>query len=164
MRIRKWVQGGSPNCIHQLRLAEAETASLDRGRGWKGAADKKYQEALVMAARSGFIQDHALACELYGEFLLLDGCNDKMDAAQRQVGSASESSSARSKSPFLTGSVYHLMMANDCAGAHACHLFRVPARPGISEVIKNDAKNPEKSVAALVSLLVRSSKSHLFFK
>jgi hypothetical protein len=69
-RLRRLVKGGCPNCEHQLLTLEAEINSA--ARKYEVAA-AKYEQAIVMAGRRGFLQDHALANELYGQFLCSRG-------------------------------------------------------------------------------------------
>jgi hypothetical protein len=69
-RLRKLVRGGCPNCGHQLLTLEAEIAFTTKKYA---VAAAKYEEAIVMAGRRGFLQDHALSNELYGQFLCSRG-------------------------------------------------------------------------------------------
>jgi hypothetical protein len=59
-KIRKWAKSGKFNCVHMLCLLEAEMAML---KGKTKEATASYDEAIALAARSGFVQDRALAHE-----------------------------------------------------------------------------------------------------
>jgi hypothetical protein len=70
-KMKKWVQSGNVNCLHQVQLLEAEMAFLD---GRKDIANKMYQSSIVSAGRGAFVQDMALAHERAGFFHLeVDG-------------------------------------------------------------------------------------------
>jgi hypothetical protein len=69
-RLRKLVKGGCPNCEHQLLTLEAEIGFATKKYE---VAAAKYEEAIVMAGRRGFLQDHALSNELYGQYLCSRG-------------------------------------------------------------------------------------------
>jgi hypothetical protein len=66
-KIKKWVQSGNVNCLHQVQLLEAEMAFLN---GQKDIANKMYQASILSAGRGGFVQDMALAHERAGIFHL----------------------------------------------------------------------------------------------
>ena len=57
--FRRMVKQGAINLVHKLHLLEAEMLSL----GWSKSSEvfQKYDEAVVTATRSGFLQDAALA-------------------------------------------------------------------------------------------------------
>lgn len=67
--IKKWGRNGNPNVGHYDKILNAELAAL---QGNVDAAEGWYQSAVVLASRSGFGKDAALANERYGEFLLND--------------------------------------------------------------------------------------------
>lgn len=69
-RLRKLVKAGCPNCEHQLLALEAEISNIT---GKYDIAAAKYEEAIIMAGRRGFLQDHALTNELFGQFMLEQG-------------------------------------------------------------------------------------------
>lgn len=62
-KLVHWAQGCDANFRHKHALVEAELARL---RGDRLAAAAHYEEAMVGAAREGFLQDEALANELAG--------------------------------------------------------------------------------------------------
>jgi hypothetical protein len=70
MQLKTWLVGGNVNCIHMVHLLEAEEEVLRYG-----SKDKteivlpKFQVALSMASRAGFIHDAALAAERTAEYL-----------------------------------------------------------------------------------------------
>ena len=66
-RIKTWLAHGNPNLQHWDCLLNAEWAAL---KGKQHIAKRNYETAIIVAARSGFMQDSALASERYGEFLL----------------------------------------------------------------------------------------------
>jgi hypothetical protein len=88
--IKSWVKQGNPNVQHYLALLDAEMAAL---KGKIQSAEKLFQDAVISAARGGFVHDAALASERYGEFLLNDKpqpCElDKQEALYR-FGEASK--------------------------------------------------------------------------
>jgi hypothetical protein len=82
--IKSWVNQGNPNVQHYLALLDAEMAALN---GKIQSAESHFQDAVISAARGGFVHDAALASERYGEFLLNDKpqpCElDKQEALYR---------------------------------------------------------------------------------
>jgi hypothetical protein len=82
--IKSWVNQGNPNVQHYLALLDAEMAAL---KGKIQSAERHFQDAVITAARGGFVRDAALASERYGEFLLNDKpqpCEfDKQEALYR---------------------------------------------------------------------------------
>jgi hypothetical protein len=82
--IKSWVNQGNPNVQHYLALLDAEMAAL---KGKIQSAERHFQDAVITAARGGFVHDAALASERYGEFLLNDKpqpCElDKREASYR---------------------------------------------------------------------------------
>ncbi|CAB9499176.1 Transcriptional regulator [Seminavis robusta] len=77
--VSKWVEKGNPNIKHHQALLEAEMAAL---QGKQHIARNKYDIAVVLAGRQGFINDAALANERFGEYMLND-VGDRDDAAYR---------------------------------------------------------------------------------
>ena len=77
--IKAWAKKGNPNTVHCERILDAENAAL---RGRENDAKKLFQEGIVMATKSGFVQDAALASERFGDFLL-DSLNDREGAMFR---------------------------------------------------------------------------------
>ena len=67
--IKAWAKKGNPNTVHCERILDAENAAL---QGRENDAKKLFQEGIVMATKSGFVQDAALASERFGDFLLDD--------------------------------------------------------------------------------------------
>lgn len=80
--IQSWVQKGNPNVKHYNLLLNAESAALDRKLD---AAERFYRDAMVSAARQGYVNESALASERYGEFLLYER-NDPEEARYRLNG------------------------------------------------------------------------------
>ena len=78
--IQRWVDQGYVNGNHHLRLLIAEDLALDRRQ--LDAASKAYQEAISIAARSGYLKDVGLINERYADFLLLT-MEDREQAAFR---------------------------------------------------------------------------------
>lgn len=76
--IKNYVRKGNPNSRHLESFLNAEHASLDKRT--HQVAMKHYEVATVMASRSGFIQDAALANEHFGKFLLNDIGDEEMGA------------------------------------------------------------------------------------
>lgn len=58
-RMRKWVSSGNVNCLHMLRLVEAETAAVKK----LSSAVQLYEDAISTANKSSYLQDKALAHE-----------------------------------------------------------------------------------------------------
>jgi hypothetical protein len=77
--VEDWVKKGNPNVGHFKAIFDAEASALN---GKKHAAKKFYEEAIILASRSGFIQDAALGSERFGEFLLHD-MDDRHEAIYR---------------------------------------------------------------------------------
>jgi predicted ATPase/signal transduction histidine kinase len=65
--VRSWAQLSKENQAHRLALLLAERADL---QGEVSLAMEQYEEAIAGARREGFLQNHALACELCGRFHL----------------------------------------------------------------------------------------------
>lgn len=74
--IRSWVNKGNPNVQHYAILLDAEMAAMKKK---PDEAKKRYEQAINVATRSGFLNDSALANERYGEYLLND-LNDQEGA------------------------------------------------------------------------------------
>ena len=68
--LRKWATLCPENHAHRLALLTAELADL---RGDVATALDRYEEAIEGARSQGFLQNHAVACELYGAFHLRAG-------------------------------------------------------------------------------------------
>jgi len=68
-RLKVWVQGGAVNFYHRLLLLDAQYNSLSKRMDPK-TIKNKFEKAIFSAARAGFIQDHALANQLEGEYFL----------------------------------------------------------------------------------------------
>jgi tetratricopeptide (TPR) repeat protein len=68
--IAKWVQNGNPNVKHYHSLLNAEQAALDREYH---EAEALYKEAIILAARPGYLHDAALFNERYADFLRKEG-------------------------------------------------------------------------------------------
>jgi len=77
--LRSLAKQGNPNVNHYVALLDAENAALSRDAD---KASQLYARAVTTAARTGFVQDAALASERFGEFLLYD-VGDKERAAFR---------------------------------------------------------------------------------
>jgi predicted ATPase len=77
--VKDWFKKGNPNVGHFKAIFDAEASALN---GKKHAAKKFYEEAIILASRSGFIQDAALGSERFGEFLLHD-MDDRHEAMYR---------------------------------------------------------------------------------
>jgi tetratricopeptide (TPR) repeat protein len=66
-KMKKWVQNGNVNCLHQVQHLEAELAHL---RGEKDVAKQMYNASILSAGKGSFINDKALAHERAGLFHL----------------------------------------------------------------------------------------------
>lgn len=72
-KIQKWVDTGNVNCVHILYLLRAEHAAM------KKKAQKArlfFDLAIVTAARNGFRNDKALACERCADWYRFTGDDD----------------------------------------------------------------------------------------
>ncbi|TWI73998.1 PAS domain S-box-containing protein [Desulfobotulus alkaliphilus] len=69
-KMKKWAKHAPMNHLHRWHLVEAERCRI---RGSVLNAMGHYREAIGLARASGFLQDEALANELYGEFLMGEG-------------------------------------------------------------------------------------------
>ena len=65
--LKTFVKNGNPNVRQLDAILDGEKAALE---GREQAARKHYQDAIVMAARCGFVHHAALANERYGEYAL----------------------------------------------------------------------------------------------
>jgi histidine kinase len=94
---------------HFDALLDAELASLNSE---KYSAVQLYEVAVLFANRLGYVQDHALAHELYGEFLArLEGTQDVRDARLHLLEAIKlyESWGARAKADLMRKKHYQLM-------------------------------------------------------
>lgn len=64
-KIKKWSHHAPMNFYHKWLLVEAERAGI---AGDDGRARELYDEAIAQAEHHGYLNDHALACELAGRF------------------------------------------------------------------------------------------------
>jgi hypothetical protein len=80
-KMNTWLEMGNPNVKHYASLLDAEWTAF---KGKKYDAIKKYESAILLAARGGYQQDAALATERFGEFYL-NVMGDRDDAAY-QIG------------------------------------------------------------------------------
>mmetsp|Transcript_22825 Transcript_22825/g.56383 ORF Transcript_22825/g.56383 Transcript_22825/m.56383 type:complete len:140 (-) Transcript_22825:14-433(-) len=74
--VAKWEKAGNPNVKHFHAMLRAEQAALDRRYV---LADELYKEAIVYAARPGFLHHAALFNERYADYRLTEH-GDKEDA------------------------------------------------------------------------------------
>ena len=65
--LRKWSYHAPQNILHGYHLVEAEKA---RTFGQNSRASDHYEAAIKHAKSSGFLKEHALACELAGRFYM----------------------------------------------------------------------------------------------
>lgn len=65
--LSKWVKLGAVNLVHQLAILEAEEAAF---KGQPKLVKIKYDQAIVLSGRGGFLQDCGIAHERYAVFLL----------------------------------------------------------------------------------------------
>ena len=65
-KMKKWAKD-NPNVVHTLKILEAEQFALN---GNKEKACLAYERSIALSARSGMLQDAALANERSGEYLL----------------------------------------------------------------------------------------------
>ena len=70
--IKAWMASGNPNLNQWDNLLQAEKLAL---QGKQHLAMRSYETAVILAARSGFLQDAGIASERYGEFLIHDICD-----------------------------------------------------------------------------------------
>ena len=64
--MKKWAKD-NPNVVHTLKILEAEQFALNCN---KEKACLAYERSIALSARSGMLQDAALANERSGEYLL----------------------------------------------------------------------------------------------
>jgi len=67
--MKMWMENGNPNVNHYFSLLTAEQAALDKDYV---TTEARYRESIVLAARTGHLQDAALANERYADFLFTD--------------------------------------------------------------------------------------------
>jgi hypothetical protein len=80
-KIIRWLDMGSPNVKQYGLILDAERLAF---QGKKHGAIKRYEAAIVLAARGGYQQDAALATQRFGEFYL-KVMGDREEAAY-QIG------------------------------------------------------------------------------
>jgi hypothetical protein len=84
-QLKKWLVGGNINCIHMVHLLEAEEEALRYGKDDTGKVLRKFQMALSMASRAGFIHDAALASERTAEYLSVGMASCCSDSSSSRV-------------------------------------------------------------------------------
>lgn len=72
--VKKFGRQGNPNFVHAEPLLDAELAALKKQRQ---TAKKCYEESIRRAARRGFINFQALACERYADYMHECGNNEE---------------------------------------------------------------------------------------
>mmetsp|Transcript_40364 Transcript_40364/g.97469 ORF Transcript_40364/g.97469 Transcript_40364/m.97469 type:complete len:104 (+) Transcript_40364:1084-1395(+) len=72
--IKRWVKNGNPNVQHYCCLLNAEKAALAKKQK---AAEAFYKYAIVLAARTGYLNDAALINERYAGFMKEVGDEDE---------------------------------------------------------------------------------------
>ena len=72
-KIQKWVDTGNVNCVHILYLLQAEHAAMKKKTQ---KARQLFDLAIVTAARNGFRNDKALACERCADWYRFTGDDD----------------------------------------------------------------------------------------
>ena len=77
--VHSWLKKGNPNVFHYSSFLDAEHAVLTKH---KKEVKEHYEKTIVHAARSGFLQDAALANERYAQYLVRTG-NDQAGALYR---------------------------------------------------------------------------------
>jgi predicted ATPase len=71
-KMKGWVKNQAANFLHKLLLLEAEYMSLmetTRNLDFTNVLSRKYDAAIMIARKSGYVQDAALAAQLAGEAL-----------------------------------------------------------------------------------------------
>lgn len=107
--IKGWLKQGNPSVVHQDSLLDAEKAVLE---GKVDVAEKHYRSAASIAARSGFSNDAAIACERFGEFLLEFSRDEEAAANQFQNSIRFYTEyGATKKVDLLAGKYSHLWVA-----------------------------------------------------
>ena len=81
--LHKWKKVGNPNVVYYCFFLDAEHAALN---GKYDEAEKHYQKAIQLAARSGYLHHAALFNELYSDFLLRE--RDDRDEAKYRLEEA----------------------------------------------------------------------------
>lgn len=67
-KLQSFVKKGNPNAVHHAKILKAQKEALRSNK--RGSAFQLFQEAILLATRSGYLQDVALANEWYAELLL----------------------------------------------------------------------------------------------
>jgi class 3 adenylate cyclase len=104
-KLITWGKGSPLNYEHRANLASAELA---QAKGDELAALRFYELAMQQAARSGFVHDEALACELAAKFHAARGNESlqriyltKASACYRRWGALGKVDALRAESPWL---------------------------------------------------------------
>ncbi|MCU0443996.1 MAG: trifunctional serine/threonine-protein kinase/ATP-binding protein/SpoIIE family protein phosphatase [Microscillaceae bacterium] len=66
-KLKKWAKHSPVNYLHKLYLLQAEQAAISQKIA---LANQLYSQAIQEAQKNNYLNDAALACELYGKFLL----------------------------------------------------------------------------------------------
>jgi predicted ATPase len=66
-KLSKWVKAGAINLVHQMCILDAEEAAV---RDNPRVVTKKYEKAIRVSGRGGFLQDTGIASERFAVFLL----------------------------------------------------------------------------------------------
>jgi predicted ATPase len=111
--MSKWVKLGAINLVHQFAILEAEEMAL---KGNLMQVKIKYEQAIVMAARGGFLQDCGIAHERFAVFLMrgvegyvVDGGCDR--GGQGRNGRMMPSLSAGPNRDSMSEATHHIEQA-----------------------------------------------------
>eukprot|EP00565_Helicotheca_tamesis_P003051 CAMPEP_0185740106 /NCGR_PEP_ID=MMETSP1171-20130828/37025_1 /TAXON_ID=374046 /ORGANISM="Helicotheca tamensis, Strain CCMP826" /LENGTH=346 /DNA_ID=CAMNT_0028411865 /DNA_START=87 /DNA_END=1127 /DNA_ORIENTATION=+ len=73
-KMEEWAKDAPCNCEHKLVLLHAEQCHFS---GKEIPAIEKYESAITLSSKNGFIQDHALSCERTAAYYLENGDESK---------------------------------------------------------------------------------------
>ena len=104
-RLQGYVKRRNANAAHYNLGLEAELLVL---AGRHNEANMKFQAAVALASRSGFIHDAALISERFAQFLLRSGSNQEEEEALRLQ---------QQQANKLTGDVFGLPGGNEDSGS-----------------------------------------------
>ena len=151
--FRRWAALCPENQGHRLALLEAEQADLE---GDAGLALVRYEEAIAVAERQGFLHNHALACELSGAFHLRGGRTRAARPYLIDAIQAYESWGATGKATQLKLDHAALDLLGDSASAHAATTVRAKHRSSTvarSAAVTLDLESAMRATQAIASEL-----------
>lgn len=125
-RLSNWVKAGAINLVHQVCILDAEEAAV---RGNPRLVMTKYERAILVSGRGGFLQDTGIASERYALFLL----------RQAAPGLAEDKSAPRVPNPeMIADASYRMSQAIMYFSSWGAHRKVKLLKEKYSELLRDD--------------------------